>query len=196
MRQLHRNLGVSDYRSSTPRIEIRASIARGMSAAQPELAVVVSEAILPWDPRDSPILFAARYIEDLSYPPEVEHVGTLAWTFHSTIIIFILYYLDTRKSPSEPLPTWMATYGMVYSRQGTVLYRHFPTVSNVGGGSLQWGATAVCCSLEYNEVFRTTSAQRTHAMAMFYRLQSHMRLVLEKLCTWDGYKRAKQVLDG
>jgi hypothetical protein len=115
----------------------------------------------------------------------------LAGAFHATLIILILYYLDTRQSIEDRLPPWMIVYGIVYNKTGFLIRQHCPIYYQKDderrqAGSYGWGAiTFPICY--FDNAFTNPPGPRPRALAALQRLSGHAQHILEKLQNWEGY---------
>jgi len=145
-----------------------------------------------WSPLATPILFAAQYVRQDSAEANIR----LAQIFHHTIIILILYYLDTRRSTEEPLPSWMYLCGVLYNGSGFDVVAHYPLFwsGKEKGGRYGWGAASRLMYHRYGTPFSQSSPMRGHDLESLLRIQSHARFILNRLRAWNGYRRAVQPL--
>jgi hypothetical protein len=159
-----------------------------------DVACIPSAQTLPWSHFLTPVLLAAQYNDgNRRHSAEI-----LAHTFHYTIIIFILYYLDSRSNEEDPIPSWMILLGIIYDEQGFIIQEYYPTLScdekmsNSGHVSCKWTA----CSHEsasFGRTFTYGPPSRSDALAAILRIHSHARYILKKLEAWSGYKHIVQL---
>lgn len=161
------------------------------------ICIRVPQRELDWDPQLAPVLFAA-----VSSPKEARNLQKateLAYVFHPMMILFIIFYLDTRQSPGEPIPPWMCLFGLVYTEEGFVVHAHFPVFhwDDADSDRLcsphRWGARSIIITRTCLSAF-TQSHGRSQSLALLLRVQSHARWVLEELKKWDGYEPAFRAL--
>lgn len=145
-----------------------------------------------WPSDLCPLLFAAQYQSNGREQAE----AALALAFHPMMILFTLYYLDTRTSAEEALPSWMVLFGLIYDEKGIRLQAHYPSVNREATTSQPvygWGATALSDGepFEFYTLHSGNSPfRKPYLMAMLNRLQGHCRHVFEKLKSWDGFRQA------
>jgi hypothetical protein len=155
-----------------------------------------------WREDMCPLLFAAQF-----NPREHLHSGELdaaIWTlteaFRPMMTLFILYYLDTRASPSEPFPFWMVLFGIVYNEDGMVVRGHIPCFQPRTNGlredseELGWRARSWMVETSYSDALAYPPFHRGPLLSTPNPIQGHYRLVLERLKAWEGYGRACQLL--
>jgi hypothetical protein len=152
-----------------------------------DIACLPTGEALPWDPRAIPLLLAAQFSADESRRRQA--AGRLACAFHPTMILLILYYLDTRSHRDDSLPPWMFVYGIIYTRSGFSIQEHYPIyqASRVGSAA-RWGAVSSWLeTFQYS--FECKSPDRSRSLSALLRICGHAQLILEKLRSWDGYER-------
>ncbi|CAG7853323.1 hypothetical protein SIIN_5423_T [Serendipita indica DSM 11827] len=66
-----------------------------------------------WHPWVSPVVFAIEYVRDDSEDTFELASKRLANAFKETMMLFVPWYLDTRKSLKQLLPDWCVAYGVV-----------------------------------------------------------------------------------
>jgi hypothetical protein len=141
-----------------------------------------------------PLLFAAQR----SGIRPRQAVEQLALAFQPMMTLFILYYLDTRANPEEPMPHWMVLFGAVYNENGLLLQAYHPSFnmtmapsegSNRGSG---WGAHTLELSHEQylHYAMRKEQWGRGPSLEILRTIQGHCNVVLEHLQQWDGYDHA------
>ncbi|PVF91634.1 hypothetical protein CPB86DRAFT_878406 [Serendipita vermifera] len=158
-----------------------------------DVACIPHPRSLQWSTCITPVLLAAQYEDgDRRHAAEI-----LAQAFHCTIIIFILYYLDSRLTESDPIPPWMILFGVIYNERGFIVQGYHPTVNfrgdipSPGNYSFKWAA----CSREiadFDRSFQFGPASRSRSLAAILRIHSHTRYIMKKLKNWSGYKQIVQ----
>ena len=162
------------------------------------ICIRVPQRELDWDPRLAPVLFAA--VSSTSEPKNLQKAAELAYIFHPMMILFILFYLDTRRSPGDPIPPWMCLFGLVYTETGFAVHAHFPVFHWDDGdpdrvcSSDRWGARSILITSKCIFAFKQQYDGRSRALALLLRIQSHARWVLEELKKWDGYEASFRFL--
>jgi hypothetical protein len=153
---------------------------------------VPATSIPDWGPLATPVIFAAQYIRH----DHAEAYTQLAQVFHQTIIVLILYYLDTRRSMDDPLPSWMYLYGIVYDDDGFDTVAHYPLFwsGKEKGGRYGWGASSRLMNRRFYDIFSESPQSRGPGLASLLRIQSHNKFILNQLQAWDGYGRSVQLL--
>jgi hypothetical protein len=140
-----------------------------------------------------PILFGGECKTEKTHSKHTR--AQLAASFHATLIILILYYLDTRPDTEEPMPPWLFLLGIEYVETGFVIYAHYPRykVSSSGG---KWCFISVPITKKFASVFRydTTSKVRVRALAALFNMRNHGRYVLGKLAEWTDSEAVLAVL--
>jgi hypothetical protein len=138
-----------------------------------------------------PLLFAAQRME--RGPSQA--IFQLALAFQPMMTLFILYYLDTRTHPGEPMPHWMVLFGAVYHEGGLLVRAYHPSFniatspsgrSNCVSG---WGAHTLALSKHYTTMSKQPW-ERGPTLEILRTIQGHCNIVLEHLQQWDGYDRA------
>lgn len=130
-----------------------------------------------------------------SYAPgcELEAATELAYSFHQTMMLLVLHYLDHRRSTDDPLPPWMFLYGLTFDEMGFWIRIHHPiylfeAIHDSGHG--RWGAYSFLALSEYRELFEPSLGGRAVALAALLRIRSHAHYVFSQLEKWDGYAAA------
>jgi hypothetical protein len=141
-----------------------------------------------WPAELCPLLFAAQYKgNDCAQAKRV-----LACSFHPMMILLLLYYLDTRTSEEEPLPSWMVLFGVIYDEHGLSIHAHYPEVVDNSSDPTRrvWGAHSnhIGNGLEDFQGWDITT--RPSILGTLYRIQGHCRHVMERLKAWKGYRQA------
>ncbi|KIM20164.1 hypothetical protein M408DRAFT_266670 [Serendipita vermifera MAFF 305830] len=133
-----------------------------------------------------PVLMAAQYL----YKNKRNVVEELASGFHAIMVIMILYYLDTRSTTSEPLPTWMVLHGLIFNHLGLEVYDFHPVYrSSVDGTKQGWGASSAFVTNSLDQAFTQQFLDRGRLVAALLRVKSRAHDVLRRLMGWDGYHR-------
>jgi hypothetical protein len=148
-----------------------------------------------------PLLFAAHFNSGQEHSLYERDLANweLAETFQPMMTLFILYYLDTRTSTSDPFPSWMVLFGMVYTESGVIVRGHSPCFQPQTNGppdigeELGWRATSWdVYEDECNTLLRPPN--RRPLFSILNRIQRHSKQVFECLKAWEGYGRACQLL--
>lgn len=122
--------------------------------------------------------------------PKVQ--AQVAVAFHATLIILILYYLDTRKQCAAELPRWLFLYGIHYTESGVVVLGHHPRYDfEYDEGKGRWELCSRVLSTDYGDVFVGPQIERLRLLAVLIRIRSHSLFVLEQLKQW---KRGPEIL--
>ncbi|CCA75763.1 hypothetical protein PIIN_09753 [Serendipita indica DSM 11827] len=151
-----------------------------------DIACIPTSQALPWHSSFAPVLMAAHGGQIAS----LIAAETLAVSFHTAMILFILYYLDTRKAASDKLPSWMVLYGVIFDHNGFQVQRYYPVYVQVEDDRSEgWGAASYPASTIPSSVFEAQSRTRSQAAATLLRISSHARFVMSQLAAWDGYSR-------
>ena len=155
----------------------------------PDYSCRVPPTEIGWPPELCPLLFAAQYKGD----DQAEAKRVLACSFHPMMILLLLYYLDTRTSEEEPLPSWMVLFGIIYNEHGLSIHAHYPDVVNLSDNSSNsirhvWGARSYQLGNPLDHFWDRNS--RPYILGTLYRIQGHCRHVLEQLKSWRGYRQA------
>jgi hypothetical protein len=155
-----------------------------------------------WREDMCPLLFAAQF-NPRTRLQSVE-LDAATWTlteaFRPMMSLFILYYLDTRASPSEPLPFWMVLFGIVYNEDGAVVRGHCPCFRPRTNGlqedreEVGWRARSWAVDTFHCEALAGSPSARGPLLFILNRIQGHCKLVLERLKAWEGYCDACQLL--
>jgi len=146
---------------------------------------------LGWPKSLLPVLYAAEAKTITTF--DEDRIGSqLATAFHGTLIILILYYLDTREHLHSPLPPWLFLYGVEYTETGVNITAHYPSYV-FDGDTGHWELHANLLTKDYFRVFETGNPiLRLRLLAVLLRIRSHSLFVLEQLGKWG---RACAVLD-
>jgi hypothetical protein len=122
----------------------------------------------------------------------------LALAFQPMMTLFILYYLDTRTHPGEPMPYWMVLFGAAYNENGLLLRAYHPSF-NIAMSPLEdskgvsgWGAHSLelCYEQYLHSAMSTEQWARGPSLEILRTIQGHCSVVLQHLQQWDGYDRA------
>jgi hypothetical protein len=120
--------------------------------------------------------------------------------FQPMMMLFILYYLETRKNCEEPMPHWMVLFGVAYDHNGFGLQAFLPSFKPQncktlhGNSDWGWGATSAGLSYDHIIVMTKYPWDRGSCLELLYRIQGHCAHVLECLRAWDGYEPACKLL--
>jgi len=152
---------------------------------------VRADAVSLWDKSFSnlmPVLFAAECKLNGRYDPDKAH-AQLATAFHGTLILLVLYYLDTRESFTMALPPWPFLYGIIYTQFSITIYAHHPSYDHQ---RRRWVNVSRLVSNDYEYAFDTGDPNtQLRLLAVLFKIRSHTLFVLEQLQKWD---RAQTVL--
>jgi hypothetical protein len=146
-------------------------------------------AALPWTPPVRPVLLATQYISG----DERAAIEQVAEIFHRTLVLFILYYLDVRKSSDEMIPKWMVLYGVLYNEEGFSIQEFYPVAHfdahdlSSTHSTFSWKAASISTAV-FMDFFSTPPYYRATAIAALLRIRSHAGGILRKLKEWDSYK--------
>lgn len=125
------------------------------------------------------MLFAAEYDKPRTDQlPSLDVIQKLSHALHGTLIILILYYLDTRATTTSRMPSWMFLQGLVFNENGLRLRNHHPTFDE------RWSLVSHSSVVVYS---KANPPDWSQVVARLYRMQSHMNFVFERLKEWDGY---------
>jgi hypothetical protein len=143
---------------------------------------------LPWDRRAMPILLAAQFSES-RYGHDRRAAETLACALHPTMVLLILYYLDTRSRIEDSLPSWMIIYGIIYTPSGFSVHEHYPNYRPGQVDSPARWTFSSTWSAKFEYGLDRPPSERGHSLAALLRISGHTQCVLENLRKWDGYQR-------
>ena len=145
-----------------------------------------------WRDDLAPVLFAA-HDEGQNVREALE---ILASTFHQTMILFILYYLDTRATWDELMPRWMLLFGITYSseRQGLEIHAYHPIFNtpkeaDAPPSSGSWGAVSTNIIPSLDDIWTVAPWNRERLLMVLARIQGHCVDVLRRLRAWQGYSK-------
>jgi hypothetical protein len=109
----------------------------------------------------------------------------LAMNTMGTLILFILFYLDTRVEPHGQFPGFCWIPAVVYHRAGFDVYAHFPKLRIDEDGEYYWGFGSQLMSSRYaNAWLEEKRYKRMAALDALTRLRTHAILVAERLRAW------------
>jgi hypothetical protein len=145
-----------------------------------------------------PLLYAAQYEKG----DRLSATHKLAIAFQPMMMLFILYYLDTRTRRDEPMPAWMFLFGAVYNDTGFTHHIYHPVfrppaqIRHVPAHDWGWGAVQADFRVCKYNVTTFPALGMSIPLAALDRVQGHCRHVLECLSKWDGYQQALDRLSG
>lgn len=144
-----------------------------------------------WDPSLSPVLFAAECKQAQTHT--INTRAQLATAFQASLIILILYYLDTRHSRDSACPPWLFLYGIEYVEHGMWIHAHYPSYDHT---TQRWGLIATLVTDRFGRVFKTgeSTKMRLQALAALFKIRSHSLFVLKQLRNWTRAAEILQVL--
>jgi hypothetical protein len=156
---------------------------------------------LGWREDMCPLLFAAQFSASEAFrrPGLDLAIWKLDQAFQPTMALLTLYYLDTRLSPSDPLPSWMVLFGLVYTESSVYIRGHCPHLRNDTQdvrniAETPWW-TATSWDVEsHKEMLLFAPKFRGRLLCTLCDIQRHCKLVLEHLKAWEGYGRACRLL--
>jgi hypothetical protein len=122
----------------------------------------------------------------------------LATAFHATLILLILYYLDTRKTTIATLSDWLFLYGIEYTEHGVMIHAHhpkyhfYPAPSKSG----EWRLVGTLLSEDYSKAFLqgVDPRVRVRLLAVLFRIRRHVIFILDQLKAWDRGGKVASVL--
>jgi hypothetical protein len=132
-----------------------------------------------------PILLAAQY----NNGDERTAIEQLAQIFHTTLVLFVLYYLDLRGSLDQQIPKWMVLYGIVYNEEGFTIKEFFPTF-HFGKDKtfpFNWGACSASTT-SFTGTFQLPPANRSRSLMALTRIRSHARAILQRFVEWKRWR--------
>ena len=157
------------------------------SNPSPDIYSRIAE-MLGWAPTLLPVLFAGECKRGVSHTKNTK--AQLACAFHATLIILVLYYLDNRRSSTEPLPPWLYLDAIDYVENGFLIYAHYPQY--VYEPKPHWKFVSAQVTNAYAQVFQNPRTELSvRATAALLRLVTHTHFLLRKLTKWE---RAATVL--
>jgi hypothetical protein len=141
-----------------------------------------------WASKLLPVLFAGECKQGDKHTENTK--AQLACAFHATLVILVLYYLDNRRSSTEPLPHWLYLDAVDYVENGFLIYAHYPRY--IYEPEPHWEFVSTIITKKYQEVFQDSMVEYSvQATAALLRLVTHTYFVLHQLRQW---KRAATVL--
>jgi hypothetical protein len=151
-----------------------------------------------WHEDLCPLLFAAQ----LHHQSRSNSMArrALASVFRPMMLLFLIYFLDTRKSVSDIMPPWMVLFGIVYTENGVDVYSHrlcfipatHPDIPVEEDG--EWRGVSWHINDFHYQAFLEPPSARGQLLCTLNRIQGHCRYVLSQLKAWDGYERAARLL--
>jgi hypothetical protein len=148
-----------------------------------------------------PVLFAAQFSPSEAFrrPGLDLAIWKLDQAFRPTMALLTLYYLDTRTSPSDPLPFWMVLFGLVYTESSVHIRGHCPHLRTDSRDAQNGLATPTWTTTSwdvrsYKEILLLAPEFRELLLCALNDIQGHCKSVLEHLKAWEGYGRACQLL--
>jgi hypothetical protein len=72
----------------------------------------------------------------------------------ATLIILIIFYLDTRKSTEDPAPWWLFVPGIDYTENGFVIAAHYPRCIVDEEGHSEWGFQSMILTDRFANVLK------------------------------------------
>jgi hypothetical protein len=177
---------------------------RAMRCSNQEIVVLsVASLVRPqrlhWKTLHLPILFAAQHCPK---GDESHASAQVAYALHQTLLTFVLYYLDTRRSLHEQLPAWMVVYGIIYHDEGFTVQAHFPVFHFSAPDTGEWTPRTFGWAFYSVPVvtfggpsasWRWRSWKQSEIVTLL-RLQSHTRQVLHRLQEWTGHEHALRLV--
>ena len=122
------------------------------------------------------------HLSDEKVRPEDQQ--SLASSLQGSLNILILYYLSTRKTLNDTLPTWLFIYGILYDECGAKIFAHYPRLVEIPGQEPFWGYGSAMVTNNQGSVFTTISGDYSFAQALL-RIQGHTLRLMGKLEAWD-----------
>lgn len=141
-----------------------------------------------WDPNLLPVLFAAECKQAKTHSLETK--AQLATALQATLIILILYYLDTRHSQDSPCPPWLFLYGVIYTEDGMWIHAHHPIYDH---RAACWRLKSTLVTDKFQKIFQSKSKRdiRIRGLVALLKIRSHSLFVLQRLEDW---RRGSEVL--
>lgn len=153
-----------------------------------------------WDnctSKDSTLpIFAAHYLGG----NESDAIHVLGEALRPMMIIFILYYLDSRKSEDERMPWWLVLFAVIYDERGILIRAYHPTLRTINSASsdhpaccieANWTVCSRNVSMDFlHEDMLPPPDYRGNLFGPLYRIQGHCRYVIEQLKQWKGLESA------
>jgi hypothetical protein len=177
------------FNSSYVRLQPSWPFSSSSSTLTLDVASIPSKSKFMWSRQLAPVLIAAQY----GGKDEQLAVEQLAQAFHSTIILLILYYLDTNTTERRPIPEWMILFGVIYHEGGIMIQEFFPTLnietgSTTGKSSWSWGASS-SSTVRFDSALVEHPIVRSTLVATLLRIQNRASHLLGKLATWKGFRQ-------
>ena len=149
-----------------------------------------------WDEKLLPALWVMEAKSSSSTPNLLHGPPQVVPVVMPVVIMFILFYLDTRQTLDEALPPWSFIFSLLYNHEGYHIYVHYPRYDRT---RKMWGAYSMCFSSEHQTIFTSEASaeERIRGLAIMQRMQSHELFVLERFREWTkrgGYERCIEVL--
>lgn len=142
-----------------------------------------------WHSSLMPIIFAGECKKN-EYKEQTK--AQLAAAYHATLIILILYYLDTRPATNSYLPNWLHLYGIEYTEFGFKMYALFP---DYHFDEERWVFTCRLHTDCFQSVFRDGSDVDIYqALVAIVHAKSHALFIAKKLEDWTNSEAALVVL--
>ncbi|PVF92488.1 hypothetical protein CPB86DRAFT_183763 [Serendipita vermifera] len=165
------------------------------SGLRPDKYVRASKNYLNWDKGLLPVVFAEECKPRKNLNEDT--CAQLAASLHPSLVILVLYYLDTRTSLMSPLPPWLFLYGIVYTEKGVIIWAHYPTIKHdTTNQTSAWKFRSSLITRKYEDAFddTTNAGSRIQLLAALLKIRSHSLYVLEQLKVWEG--RGRLILNG
>ena len=146
-----------------------------------------------WNSNLLPVLFAAECKQGSTHTLDTR--AQLATALQATLIILILYYLDTRRSQESACPPWLFLYGIEYVELGMWIHAHCPYYDHEAQPP-QWRFKSTLITRRYDACFRANDPpyMRMQALAALFKIRSHSLFVLKQLKSWRRGSKVLQVL--
>lgn len=122
--------------------------------------------------------------------PDGDDAGKLAQMLHSSLVLLILYYLDTRKTRNEPLPWWLTLFGVSYTASTARIYALFPrTCKDPDTQEIRWSFNVSLLTALHSEteLFPPLNITlRKYLIVALLRIREHIAVLSEHLVQWQG----------
>jgi hypothetical protein len=165
------------------------------SNPEPDICVrATSDSILEdWHPSLLPVLVALEAKREATYTKNTK--VQLASALQATLVLLILYYLDTRRNTREACPPWLFLYGIEYVEGGMNIYSHHPYYESEGEKA-GWGFQSTLLTGRFREAFKPLSGPYIHSevLAALFKIRSHSKFILEQLEKWRRAKDVQELL--
>jgi hypothetical protein len=142
-------------------------------------------------------LFCANYVENFNQ--EDEALAQMSYFLQGTLMVFILYYLDTRLTVEEPLPSWMMLYSLTFNASKVYLFVNYPLYrarkdpESSAKRRGEWGFH--CGSAEaFSGVFTEDNGDKLRLMGALLQIQNHCTFLLKQLQGWERYDRVLSLI--